>query len=231
MSVFGKVGTKVGSLAKIIYVINKTGEYNSPDNLGGFGDPNDELSELAILGYAQRINYDSTVTELVPITEVLQYDNTANNTDETTFQFTHVEDGHINVGFFILEVTLDQVTYVGSGAALANNDYYYYNGAVYYRDPVDGDVIIEDYSVMLNVDNVNQAFCEHFIFPLLTIKLGEYYRQYRLLRNSNCIREANEVKEKRDSLRGDLQGAYYLYKSGLLAQAREEIRALINEHL
>lgn len=229
MAQLAKALLQIDITGSSLFITDKTGE-NATGNEGGYGSPVEDLANLALVGYAQRTDEEGDVTPMVPVSGQVIYNNAADNTDETEFEFTLLEDGHIKAGFFVLPVTLDGTNYQGGGGTIQEGDYYYQNGIIYHYESATP-VEVTDYSSLIDDVGVVQVICEDLVVPKLSIEKGKLYQKYKDYRDSQCVQEAIDEFEKIKNLQFDLQGADYDYRSGLISESRKTIKALIDEYL
>ncbi len=220
-----------------IVVTDITGAYAATTNEGGWGAPNPELDTMCV--FAVVIRKDSAGDQqMVPLTNQFVQDPTALNTKETAFEFTHLNDGVIEVTVGALRAS-DGDNAVGtaylSGGVVALGDYFYYNGSVWFANPAPdpGDPTIQevtDYSVLLeNTDIIDQVICYDIAFPRLAIEKQKLYKKYRVARETKCENPI-PLWDELLNLSQDLQGASYAYYSTLKIEAQDQIESLIDKY-
>jgi hypothetical protein len=210
-------------------VTDTTGQYGTA-NLGGWGDPNVELSESAI--WAIVIRKASTGDELLtPVLSNFVYDPTAANDKQTSIEFNYLNDGHLESYMGQLPVSLDGDTYV-SGGTIGEGEYFYWSSGDTFAWKREGGVNIAVESLAELIENegiVTQTFCEELIPARIAIELQSLYKKYRLQRDTKCD-DAEQVFQQLLKLQQDVQGAFYAFHSDLKVEAQTQIEDKLAEY-
>lgn len=211
-----------------ITVTDKTGVYDVTDNPGGWGAPNPELNEscLVCLVIRKASGGDQLMQATSPSVDYV-YDAGAANSDEKSFEKIFRMDGVLNIVLIRVPVSLDDTNYVDAGA-IADGDYYYYNGSIYLRTAGAG-VLVEDLLDLVGVSALTNDICEDISTPLLAIKFSEIRKEYRIQRDKECD-DAIALLEELSKLRLDIEGAYDTFYSDLLVEAQNQVEDLITKY-
>jgi hypothetical protein len=212
-----------------LYSTDKTGAYVASYNESGWGSPNQELSDTALLFIAMRISSKGN-TYLTPVGTNYFYNPSANNTQENIAEFILKEDGHHRIYEFAIPISLDDITIDSTGDAIAIDQYYYYDGKLY-QLTIEGKVeITEDlYDEMIADQDVVHDYTENVIYPNKMIALQDLYRKYRDARN--CNRDDTDfVRRQYENLRWDIESVYNLFWTGLTIEAANLLDSLNNKY-
>lgn len=214
-----------------VWATDKTGEYSTPDNEGGNGTPNPDLSDRALAVVA--VYNDPTAPSNLAIATDVIYDNAAANNKETSFEFTYNLDGWHTVTLFNMPVSNDGVSDLESNS-LSVEDYFYYTGTsavckLLTLDPTWEEVT--DYSDMVGDGSVAQVSCERLFMAKLAVKKKEIYWDYREARDKKGeCKETNILFRVLTDIRHDMEGAFDAFWSGLKVQAHDIVESLMKKH-
>lgn len=211
--------------ADSFYVEDNTLQY-SASNLGGWGAPNDDIADIALAVFAERIeDSGNTVVNVVStqfVTGLAVFDH--------QFELELLSDGHYKVGMFAIWVTTDGITTLG-GHTIVTGDVVYYNGQVQkYNGP--GFDVVTDYSTLYDEVTVAQVVNEF----LLTPKIQNVYNQLYLAYNQNVTEgctSASDLQDEIDNilrLNMEIQGAQIAFYSGSPVEARDILERITNEY-
>src|SRR5690606_20432391 len=159
------------------WVTDKTGAYSSL-NLTGYGTPNHERSESAILLYSKLITSEKEKVNSLIIGNFISYSPSFNNTYEAVWEVSQPEDGDHLITLIRLPV---------STLGLEEGDYYYDTSlSVVKRLIAGGDEDVADYEELINPGDLHkplQSQCRLLIAPKIMMKLSTVYKKYRGERN------------------------------------------------
>lgn len=222
-----------------IWLTDKTGEYASPDNEGGWGaagTPNPDLGDSALVFSVVR-NTQAGKEKVSPVSSGVYFNDAALNTDEITFEFRYLMDGWHSISFFRLPVSADGVN-TEEGGVLSDLDYYYDNapGNNEVRQLDAGETlgykVIDDYEEMIDNVDIVQITCEEMFYNKLAIKKNDLYKSYRDTRD----KKGGQYKETRNYLEyvldihEDIRGADYAFRSGLMTEAQDIIETAVTRY-
>lgn len=218
-----------------VWVTDKTGAYNASTNVGGWGAPNKELADSALLCIVKRQSgSDNAVVEkyLEALEGVPQITHNpgAINTDVNSFGFTYDTDGHYIASLFRLRVSTDSGATDLEGIVIADGDYFVMSNLLYVKESGSPVLVpVEDYPDLLEEDSITQVTCEVMFYNKLLIKDRDYYKEYKDKRDTSC-EDAKEWLHKYFDLRADIAGADYSFRSGLKIEAEDIIDSLLEQH-
>jgi hypothetical protein len=218
---------QVNKEADRLYSTDKTGAYVASYNETGYGAPNIELDEHALLFIAQRIDKETTVLEAVG--NSLLFNASANNDQENVVEFIFKTDGHHRVTLLALPASLDGTT-LETGDPIEADLYYYYSGNVYFVGDDGPEVVpIADYVDLIGDPGVIQDYAENIFYPNKMLSLNDLYAKARDARNCKH-NDYDFLMRQFESLRWDLESAYNQFWSGLTMEAVSLVNSLNNRY-
>lgn len=211
-----------------IFVTDITGQYDAITNTGGWGAPNPELSESAVIMYVVRV-LDGVETEMTPVGNIAVYDPGATNTKETKLEFVFSIDGHLKIIIFRLPVSLDGSTKV-EGGNLGEGDFFYWNNGDIIWQIESGFPVAKEVTDLIGEGSVVQSTCESLPFPKLALKYNADYTTYMEERDDDDCDDAEMLFQNLLHFRVDLAGAAYRFKNGSVGSAEDIIESLLKKH-
>jgi hypothetical protein len=209
-----------------VWVTDKSGSY-SANNLGGWGTPNKELGDSALLCIVKRQTPDGEVY-LTPLTGQIVHNPAATNSDENSFGFTYASDGHYVASLFRLPVSVNAGTSDLEGNTIANGTYYVADLLLYLKTGGIGVLVeVADYPDLLEDDSVVKVTCETMFYNKLSIKARDYYKKYKDFR-IDMSDDSLEWLQKYQAIRADIQGADYTFRSGLKLEAESQVKSALD---
>ena len=193
-----KIETKIDGSGNPLYLTDKTGAYVVTDNEEGWGIPNVERGENALMAIVEKIVNDTANTFLAPITNQIVYNPVLTNDHETPFQFQMGNDGGHIQHFLMLPASSDGIT-SAAGNTIQENEYFYMitDSGVYQKQVGGTNLLIEDYSILIDTSNIYrpyQANCQKNWTPMLGVQEGKIYNEYAIARK-NCNNEREVLIE------------------------------------
>lgn len=229
MSLLLKQSVRTNLLGNEVWVTDKTGAYVVSVNAGGWGAPNLELNETALIAVVKHITPDTTKV-LDPLTYAISYSDTDTNDAVRSIGFIYDGDGHYSSYLFAVPVSLDGVTTV-AGDTIVEDDYFVMAGVLYQKQGDDSNLEITDYTVLIDAELVSKVQCDKMFYNKLAVKRNdEYYRDYRTARDANDPDLAAELLKKIEDLEADIAGADYRFRVGLFTIAENIVAELLEKH-
>lgn len=213
------------NIVETIFQVDKTGEYSSPNNEGGYGSPNPELNQSAILALCFYRASDGE-EECGAIGGNLKYNPIASNDEELEFQFRYINDGWYDHYLFWLAVSTDGSTDL-TGRTLDEEEYFYYQGTIHQIQGGNA-VEVEDYSVLRDQETNTRILCERFWTGNLKVKRNNYYKSFADAREGAC--DDNPSFRKTRILSEDIATAITTFRSGLKVEAQKQAETLLDIH-
>lgn len=223
-----KIALQVDKTGDRFYVQDATGVYTA-NNIGGWGDPNQERDELALVVYANRITEEGTLDSVI-ITQQEEWAENLVNSDETEFQVAIDQDGVYNIYLFAIKVSTDAINDLESNV-LEEGDIYLYNSSVYQiQDASAVELEPSDYpEKMVGNEDISQAYCQEIWFPNIAISSIKEYRKYMDARRENCEDFMDDFHAYM-RLEADIRGTERLFRFNLPIEARETLETLNNQY-
>lgn len=215
-----------------LWFTDKTGQYDVDNNDTGWGAPNVELNQSALVWSLVRNTIDDGKVKVNPVGADIIYDDGAANNEEKTVEFAYANDGWYSLTFFRLPVSNNDNDIIGGGNVV-EGDYYYSTQTQKVSQIVSGlPVEVEDFEDMVGNVDITQVTCEEMFYSRLAIKINDLYKNYRNIRN----KKGGDYKEARNALaqvtdiREDIRGADYAFRSGLTTEAQDIIETAITRY-
>lgn len=217
-----------------IWVIDDSGLY-SVNNTGGFGDPNNELNEVALICVLQFFDDGTSISPTLLSSSSVFYSSSAVNEDTVEFQFKYHTDGHYQATILLIPASNDGVNFV-DGSVIGNNDYYYNttDETVYQLvDTVSNE--ISDLKTLIDLDGgPTQATCEPFYVIKSQTYANKIYGDIIELR----VEGGNDIDSDKymqllnvhSLINNDLQGIISLFHNGMTINAQENIKKLMEAY-
>lgn len=222
-----KFYTQLDYRAENVWIIDNTGEYDAANNEGGWGAPNPELSESALLALA-RVNTSEGYVNLTPVGSNLVHDNVALNSKINSFQFAYVTDGWHEYYLYWLAVSDDGVSDI-NGRPLAEGEYFYYRTLLkLYKIESGTAVEVTDASEIIGKEGTTFTLCEKLEQGKLSMKRASYYSQYKSERNTAC--DTTQIMNKTRTLTEDIISNDYDFRVGMKTQAQTNVEYLLDVH-
>lgn len=224
-----KIKNSIDVYGKILYIEDATGEYDEDTNEEGWGTPNEIRNENAVMCIIEKIVMEGDKLFASPISTQILYSNSFANDYISKFEFSMLADGGYIHYLIALPVSADGVITL-AGVTITDGMYFYMEDGYVHQLQSSVDVIITDYSALVDVDNIyrptNQSNCQQFWTPMLSIKEGELYKQYRESRSNcnSCEKIIDDVLE----LNLNITHANGLFYQGLQLEAEDVINTQLD---
>ena len=214
----------IGIEGDSLYIQDSTGAYTL-NNVGGWGDPNQERNELALVVFASRQDTSDVIAEVIGDQAV--WASGLTNQDVSQFQIKMDKDGIYSLYLFAIKVSTDGVNDLEANA-LVSGDFVYYQNEVQTFDGT-GFTVLEPYQYGQMIDNedIPQVFCEDIIMSKLKIEYNKRYKEYMQKRNANCEDIEDDFRDVL-GFRMDIEYTDYAFRSNLKTTARKNIESMTN---
>jgi len=226
-------GIAVNKAGNKITVTDLTGEYDAANNAGGYGTPNDDLDNLALLLHAVRVPNSGVNTDLDIADGYVSvvYDATAANDKQTTWQFDYLEDGRHQYHIAAIQASTDDVN-LKAGGAIPNSSYWYSvaSDKIYARNASGVDTEVSDYDDIIDTNLDLTPTTQEWLHTKSISKYwgSNVYADYQIER---LKKNPSEIDDWIDLqiLFNDIAGAKYRFDSGLYTQGEDVIQGLITK--
>jgi len=239
MSLTLKITAQAANAGTQVLIKDVTGAYASPGNVGGWGSPNPELSQTALLVYSILKTPDTTILLAPPVTPPVLFNPANVDSTSQSMLLSYAGDGHTQTYVFAIPYSANG-TVTAAGHTLIVGDYYYGppigGGAnniylVTARGGSPTQSLVTDYSTLIGVGAVAQVVNDSIFFNQLTIKKElQYYRDYRAARNADDLENMDYLLKVIKDLEVDIDGAYWQFNAGLFTQAEDIVAELVERH-
>lgn len=206
-----------------IWVTDKTGAYDASLNVGGYGAPNEERANLAILCYVRRIPLEGDNIKMEQYGPEIIYNNSLPNTEESEWQVKIDRDSWYKISLIAI---------INSSAGLSTGQFYYDTAtSEIKRITTSGTEVITDYEELVDPDDSNipnQSTCEKFLWMSTKIKLNKLWRQYKDgLEDVDC--DAQAIFDRHTLTKENAISAHNQFWAGLQTESVKSIEELIEE--
>jgi hypothetical protein len=212
-----------------LWLTDLTGEYQDPDNKGGYGTPNFDLNQICMVALIKRNGTEGEV--FLESTWHINYDpSLGNDEDDTYYNFTYVNDGWHTAYYAQLPVSANgDVDKFGN--LIGVDEYFYFTKTDTIHKKI-GPLIdeveeVENVEDILLQDNLVVTQCEDFFMSNLSELREEEYQDYRKNRSGVCAPNSrfNRLREMTE----DLISSNLTFKSGLMENSQMQIEHLLSE--
>ena len=224
-----KIENSINVTGKSLYVKDITGLYTVPLNEGGYGTPNLNRRDIALMGIVTKFVTDDESLLLSPVNDQIDYDDSYTNDYQSVFEFTTDKDGGYQHYMLMFLPSADGNLYL-NGEPIQLGDYFYYtpDGGIYQKEGNGSITLIQDYSVLIDPDNGDvpeQVSERRFWTPQLQIKQASLYNDYRKARD-NCDNES-EILNKITECNTNIEQASGIFYRGYYMEAQEIIDRML----
>lgn len=213
-----------------------TKAYDVANNPTGWGAPNLELSESALLVVAQRV---SNLQQLEVVGSQIKYSASALNSLQNQWQFVYPsKDGWIRFWLMRVWVTEDAIVDVSGDHLIAEGDFFFIpsvnnkifektgSGSSAYEEVTDLIALTES----TDVQNPYIIKCEDIFFNKIAKFKNNLYKDYQKARVKSDCSDSDEIMGKMNTIGHDAQGADYAFRSGLMNQANDIVETIIDDY-
>jgi len=223
---------------KYIWSTDKSGAYDPDTNTGGWGNPNPELSESALLVIAIR-KASATALSFVSAHQII-YDSGATNADEFQWQMNYPsQHGHIQVWMMRIWVSDDGIIDKSGDHAIEEGDFFFIPAnpdTVFMKTGSGVDAVEEvtDLTDLINSEdetNPYQIICEDLFINLLAKKAARLMKEKILARQRENTSQFEDLRDQITDITQGIQSADYAFRGGLTVEANAQIESLTDEYL
>lgn len=214
---------------------DSTGEYIVTENEGGWGAPNVELADSALLSFVYRMENPTRL--LIPVGATIKYNVAALNTDIYAFQHEYYKDGYHQFHLVRLMVSLDDQFSIDSGGAVefVVGDVWYNSNEFLVKQLTSEGIVVLDLSVYDDLEtiiassSVTKLLCEQNYYKDLSIEKNNKYNQMREARRLEDVGQVERLRvDQMDILLGVSSSAYQ-FSYGLKLEAHNTIESLLDD--
>lgn len=219
---------------KYLWFTENVGEYAVTTNEGGWGTPNVELNQSALLQWVYR---KTNPTELLaPVGQALKHNASAVNTDETAFQTDYLQDGYHQFHIARLMVSSDDLSSIDTTPVVFTvGDIWYNSIDTQVKELTAGGVVVLDITDQADLDNiaanasVTYLLCEQMYYKNLSVeKNSKYTEMVQARRDEDTAQIAQLRIDQTDIMLGTATAAYQ-FSYGLKIEAQATIESLLDD--
>lgn len=213
---------------------DKTGEYAVTTNEGGWGAPNFELSQSALLLFTY---WKSNPKQLLtPIGGAVKFNGGATNADETAFQMEYLKDGVTEFNILRLMVTGDDANSIDSTPIVFAEGDVFYNQNDFLVKQIQSAVAVElditDPDVLdtlLGNSSVVELLCHDVYFKDLAVEKNARYTRQVDARYKNDTAQILRMRNDQTDITLGTSAAAYQFSYGLEIEAQKTIESLLDQ--
>lgn len=221
---------RTNNLSSEVWITDKTGKYALSLNEGGWGTPNPELNQTALVAYVTHITPEGTVV-LLPLSYAVSFSGADTNDTVRSIGFKYDGDGHYSSVLMSVPASSNGTTTL-AGATITLNQYFYLTTTgVINQKTSGGNVAVTNYALLVADETIAKTQCDKMFYNKLAIKMNdEYYRDYQAARDGNDPDLAADLLRKINDLKADIAGADYRFRVALFTVAENIVAELLEKH-
>ena len=207
-----------------IVVTDKTGVYDV-NNLGGWGSPNTERADIALILYAKYNPYEKTPLNLSiqnAVSPVVLYDNSYLNSEISTYSLTYHADGWYQFYLAVANTTPTN---------LENNIYYstVLSKLQIYKTSAYVDLTSADWNYLSDDAYHTVVLLEDILMPKLVVQRNCQLEKYITCMDCTACK-CEQIKEEYVRLNALIQGSDYRFHSDKQAEAQRMVEKLTKQY-
>lgn len=219
---------------KYLWFTENRGEYAVTTNEEGWGTPNVELNQSALLSWVYRM--ENPTAKLEPVGQALRFNVGATNADENQFQTDYLADGYHQFHIARLMVSADDTNSIDTTPVVFTVGDVWFNsidttvkqlqaGGVVALDITDQD----DLALIVASTSIIYLLCETMYYKDLSIHKNELYTSYRAARRNEDTAQIKKLRiDMTDIMLGTATAAYQ-FSYGLKLEAQDTIESLLDD--
>jgi len=219
---------------KLLWFTDKTGEYVVTTNEGGWGAPNFELNQSALLLFIYRMENPKVIC--LPEGDTVKHGSGLANDDEVVFQANYLNDGSHQFNSVRLMVSADDTQSIDTTPVVfTEGDYWFNSVSLLVKKLVSGQAVVQDLTDTDILDaiaastSVVSLLCERMYYKNLVV---EKNRRYTIGREARRVENTSQLDRMRLDQMDILLGtstADYQFRYGFKQQAQDTIESLLDD--
>lgn len=221
---------------KYLWLTENVGEYAVTTNEGGWGTPNENLNQSALLAFIYRMT--NPKTKLSFVGAEIKYNVSATNADTTAFQFDYAGDGYHQFNIVRLPVSSDDANSLDAvPVAFTEGDVWYNTIDQVVKQLVNNvptELDLTDTTVLdaiLLATNVVTTLCENIYFGDLAVQKNLIYNEMRQARRKENHKQEQRKRDDQWDLIMGMSSAMYQFYFGLKNESQDTVEDLIDTYL
>lgn len=214
-----------------VWFTDKTGAYNASSNEGGWGAPNVELNQSALLSI---VYYLTNPKEIV--NAEAKHQSGATNATEITFQADYLKDGHYEFYSIRLPVSADDTNSIDTIPVVFSEGDTWYNSvdglvkqivsaAVVTLDLTDTDVL----DAIIADTSLTSLLCDQQFFKDLAVEKNTRYTRMRKARREEDSSQVTRMRQDMVDIVMGTSTAAYQFSFGLKVESQDTIETLLDD--
>lgn len=225
---------QVSQDGRYLWFTDKTGVYNLDTNEGGWGAPNPNLNESAMLFWIYRMSNPKTLIN--PTGTSVKQSVSTTNSNEFAFQGDYLADGVHEFHSARLMASNDDVNSIdGTPVVFTEGDIWYNIGDGNVKQMVSSTPTVLDISdtavldAIVENDSVVHLVCDQIMYKDLAVeKSRQYQQEVRAIREDNKVQQ-EKARENQTIIQNHSAAAAYQFSYGMKVEAQNTIESLLDD--
>lgn len=219
---------------KHVWFTDKTGEYDVDSNPTGWGNPNLELNQSALLVYWYLMQNPKVL--LVPVSGSVKHSIAVANDFEFVFQAEYLQDGYHQAHSVRLMVSTDDLQSIDTVPVVFTEGNYWYNSSDnQVKQLVSSVPVIQDLTDTAILDAIEadastiNLLCEFLYYKNLAVEKNNKYTLGRDARRNNNEEQERRMREGGMDILLGVGTSDYQFRFGFKTQAHDTIESLLDD--
>jgi len=219
---------------KYYWFTGKTGEYDAVNNITGWGDPNFELAQSALLLFIYRMENPKVLA--TAIGGMVKHNPSWLNSDEPVFQADYLHDGYTQFNYVRLMVSIDDAQSIDTiPAVFTEGDYWYNSVSGEIKQLVSAVPVVQDLTDPDALDaiaasgSVVYLLCERLYAKQLAVEKNRKYQQMVEARRKKNTEQINRLRIDQIDILLGVTDADYQMRYGFKLNAHDTIDSLLDD--
>ncbi len=219
---------------KHLWFTDKTGEYDVDSNLTGWGDPNYELDQSALLVFWYLMQNPKVLLD--PVNGSIKHSIAVDNDFEFVFQADYLQDGYHQVHSVRLMVSTDDTQSIDTVPVVFTEGNYWYNSDDnQVKQLVSGVPVLQDLTDTDTLDAIEadastiNLLCEILYAKNLVVEKNNKYTKGRNARRNNNEEQEIRMREDGMDILLGIANADYQFRFGFKTNAHDTIESLLDD--
>lgn len=236
MSLILKGLPQVSQDGKYLWFTDKSGVYATPDNEGGWGTPNFERDESALLSFVFRKTDPRQLLDNV--SSLIAYSAGFGNDVESAFQTDYRLDGYHQ--FYMVRLMVsgnDTESLDGTPVSFVDDDIWYNTLDFQIKRRVLGLPVVldltnqDDLDIIIADEGRNSVvlLCEDMFYKDLAVEKNNKYTQMRQARREENSKQVDRLRKDQVDIGLGTATAAYQFSFGLKIEAQDTIETLLDD--
>ena len=219
---------------KYLWWTDKTGEYVITTNEGGWGAPNFELNQSALLVFIYRMENPKKI--ILPVNGTVKHGSGLANDAELVFQGDYLNDGYHQFNSVRLMVSSDDSNSIDTiPIVLSEGDYWFNSVTSEIKQKVSGVSVVQDLTdsdildAIRDSNSVTYLLCEYMYYKNLAVEKNRKYTKGKNARRDENTKQLDRMRSDGMDIILGTSTADYQFRYGLKTEAHNTVESLLDE--